>query len=762
MFFPVTEEIFEFITDQLSDFIIITDLESKIITVNKTLLDLLPWSREDLIGKPLSIIFGKDEDVFQTMKFNRPQLVSIASHNQKIPAQFSSSIMFDRDDNARGILVVGKDMRETSKLTSNIDRLRKSIKQHTEETKTKISLLSDALASVGESVLITDVSQRIIFYNKMAEETFGFRAMELMGKSPEILYETSDSNSFKGNWHGEVMAVKKTGEKFPALLTTSTVTNKNGITTGIIGVLRDISEIRALVEKLEEAGITLEKRVQLRTEELEKSKILWEKTFDSIEDMVSIHNTDDKILRVNKAITKKFNKTHSELEGKDCCSLFDREELFPCYEVKKLKKSVQKEIKSEKLGGTFVISASPMFNEHGEVEGIIHIATDVTKRKTLEEQLMQSSKMAAIGTLVAGIAHELNNPLTIIMGYCYMLLNDPSLGNEFKERLKKVQEQSNRAKKIIYNLSVFGRSHKLEKRNVDLLELIEKTLELRNYDLERKDIEIIRNFEENLPFVYVDENQIQQVILNIINNAVDAILSFKDEGTIEINVTRDNDKINLIFSDDGAGIAPGHISKIFDPFYTTKEVGKGTGLGLSISYGIIKEHNGDISVKSECGKGTNFTITLPVSRLTEIEEKEDVISELKGNSPSGSILVVDDEALIVDVIISSLKKHGYTVKGALDGKKAIELIKEMDFDVVISDYRMPNLSGEKLYSTLLEIKPSLLKKLIYITGEIVDETNLAFIKENELPVLQKPFDINKLIEIVSDLIPDVQDVMRNA
>jgi len=754
MFFPVTEDIFEFITDQLSDFIIITDFESKIKTLNKTLLDLLPWNREDLTGKPLSIIFGKDEDVFQTMKFNRPQLVSIASHTQKIPAQFSSSVIFDREDNARGILVVGKDMRETSKLTSNIDRLKKTIKQHTEETTTKISLLSDALASVGESVLITDISQRIIFYNKRTEETFGFGSTELLGKGPGVLYEITDSNSFKGNWQGEVMAVKKTGEKFPALLTTSTVTNKNGITTGIIGVLRDISEIRSLVEKLEEAGINLERRVQLRTEELEKSKILWERTFDSIEDMVSIHNIDDKIVRVNKAIAKKFNKTPSELEGKDCCSLFTEEEPCPCYEVIKSKKSVQKEIRSEKLGGVFVISASPIFNDSGEVEGIIHIASDITKRKTLEEQLIQSSKMAAVGTLVAGIAHELNNPLTIIMGYCYMLLNDPSLGNEFKERLKKVQEQSNRAKKIIYNLSVFGRSHKLEKRNVDLLELIEKTLELRNYDMERKDIEIIKNFEENLPFVYVDENQIQQVILNIINNAVDAILSFKDEGTIKINVTRDDDKIKLIFSDDGAGIDPRHINKIFDPFYTTKEVGKGTGLGLSISYGIIKEHRGDINVKSDPGKGTDFTITLPVSILTDIEEEEEV-SELKETSPTGSILVVDDEALIVDVIISSLKKHGYKVKGALDGKKAIEMIKKMDFDVVISDYRMPNLSGEKLYSTLVEIKPALLKKLIYITGEVVDETNLSFIRENELPVLHKPFDMNKLIEIVNDLIPDI-------
>jgi PAS domain S-box-containing protein len=758
MFFPVTEDIFDFIADQLSDFIIITDFESKIKTLNKPLLDLLPWSREELTDKPLSIIFGKDEDVFQTMRFNKPQLVSIASHNQKIPAQFSSSIVFDRQNNAKGILVIGKDMRETSKLTSNIDRLKKSIKQHREETTTKISLLSDALASVGESVLITDVSQRIIFYNKRTEETFGFSSMELLGKPSKMLYESTDSESFKGNWQGEVIAVKKTGEKFPALLTTSTVNNRNGVTTGIIGVLRDISEIRALVEKLEEAGINLEKRVQLRTEELEKSRILWERTFDSIEDMVSIHNIEDKIVRVNKAISKKFNKTPSELEGKDCCSLFLEEDFAdcPCYEVIKSKKTVQKEIKSEKLGGIFIISASPIFNEGGSIEGIVHIVSDITKRKTLEEQLMQSSKMAAIGTLVAGIAHELNNPLTIIMGYCYMLLSDPSLGNDFKERLKKIQEQSNRAKKIIYNLSVFGRNHKLEKRNVDILELIEKTLELINYDLERKDISIIRNFEENLPSVYVDEHQIHQVILNIINNAVDAILSFKNEGTIEINLAREEDKIRLIFSDNGPGIDPRHIKKIFDPFYTTKEVGKGTGLGLSISYGIIKEHNGDIIVKSEPGKGTDFIIDLPVSSLTDIEEKNELKSEEKLAPATGSILVVDDEELIVDVIISSLRKHGYKVKGASDGKKAIELIKEMDFDVVISDYRMPDLSGEKLYSTLVEIKPYLLKKLIYITGEIADEINLSFIRKNNLPVLQKPFDINKLIELVNDLIHNIQ------
>ena len=757
---PITELICNHILDKISDFLILTSLEGNIKLLNKPLLNALKCKKEDLIDKPVSIIFATDE-LFQTMKFDKPQLITLNYNNKKIPIQLSSTVIFDAEDTPTDILIIARDLRETSKLASDIELLKKNIRKSEEETTTKISLLSDALASVGESVFITDIYQRIIYCNKRGMETFNYDWNEFIGKEAEILYKTNDKESFRGSWRGEVIAMRKGKEKFPALLTTSSVKNKVGKEIGFVGVFQDITELKKLVDELEKASVDLEKRVILRTEELEKSRNLWEKTFNSIEDLVSIHDREDKIIRVNKAAAKKLNATPSELEGKDCCSLFMDENLSrnecPCHEVLKTQKTVQKEINSKKLDGTFTFSVSPIFNEREELEGLVHIVTDITKRKHLEEQLLHSTKMAAIGTLAAGITHEVNNPLTIIMGYCHILLNNPLYTGEIRNQLTKIYEQVNRAKKIIYNLSVFARSHKSEKRYIDLIDLMEKTLELRSYDLQRKNISIYREFQNNLPCVYVDGNQIQQVFFNLINNTIDAILSVKNQGKITIKIMQAQDKIRTVFADDGCGINPEDIPKIFDPFYTTKEIGKGTGLGLSISYGIIKDHNGNINVQSQPGEGTSFIIELPVASIipfftSQKEEKTEDSPETTTCRSKANILIVDDEELIAEILISSLKKYGFNVESSLDGHKALEMIKGIDFDLIISDYRMPDLSGEKLYEDLLEHKAELAKKLIYITGDTTDESILSFVQKRNIKLLHKPFDINKLIETINELL----------
>lgn len=233
------------------------------------------------------------------------------------------------------------------------------------------------------------------------------------------------------------------------------------------------------------------------------------------------------------------------------------------------------------------------------------------KLSDMQKELVQAEKLAAIGELASGVAHELNNPLTVVIGLVQIMLEEGGLTKEKKDDLEVVREQAERCRKIILNLLQFARKHETQKSLVQIEDVVEKTLELVEYDLRSFGIEILRNYEKSLPLVEVDLYQMQQVFLNIINNAHHSLKDVEKPKFV-IGLKKFGTKIQIQFSDNGCGIPDNIVKKIFDPFFTTKEVKKGTGLGLSISYGIIKEHGGDIKVESKEGEGTTFYIELPI------------------------------------------------------------------------------------------------------------------------------------------------------
>jgi signal transduction histidine kinase len=238
---------------------------------------------------------------------------------------------------------------------------------------------------------------------------------------------------------------------------------------------------------------------------------------------------------------------------------------------------------------------------------------DTTERKLLEAQLLQSEKLAAIGELVSGVAHEINNPLTGIIGLSQMLKQEADgLDMEQKKQLEIICSEGMRLKKIVSSLLSFARKQKPEKKQVIVNQLLENVLEMKNHELNITNIKVVRDFAEPMPFVEVDSQQIEQVLLNIINNAQQAMSKAHNRGTLTVRVYREDNILKIELMDDGPGIPKENLKKIFDPFFTTKEEGKGTGLGLSISYGIIKEHNGNLFAQSEEEKGTKFTIELPI------------------------------------------------------------------------------------------------------------------------------------------------------
>jgi signal transduction histidine kinase len=253
-----------------------------------------------------------------------------------------------------------------------------------------------------------------------------------------------------------------------------------------------------------------------------------------------------------------------------------------------------------------------MFNNVGEVIGSVHVTRDITEHKQIEEQLIMTDRLASIGELTSGITHELNNPLTSIIGFSQLLMEE-SLPDDIKKDLDVIHNEAVRASDIIKNLLTFARKHSPVKQVSQINKIMDDVLKLRAYEQKVNNIKVNTHFASDLPEIMVDYFQIQQVFLNIIINAESAMLEAHKHGTLTITTEWIGNFIITSFSDDGPGIDKKNIDRIYDPFFTTKDIGKGTGLGLSICHGIVTEHNGKIYVKSKLGKGTTFIIELPVN-----------------------------------------------------------------------------------------------------------------------------------------------------
>jgi len=343
----------------------------------------------------------------------------------------------------------------------------------------------------------------------------------------------------------------------------------------------------------------------------------WRTTFDSITDMISIHDKDNRILRVNKAVADMLKTTPKELIGKYCHELMHgtKEPPLNCPHLLTFKtgKPASIEIYNPFLEATFHESTSPIFNEKGEVTGTVIVTRDVTQQKRIEEQLIMTDRLASIGELSSGIAHELNNPLTSVIGFSQLLMEGDIPAN-IKEDLGTVYSEAQRAASIVKNLLTFARKHAPVKQLCQINSIIEDVLRLRAYEQRVNNIEIINHMATNLPGIMIDHFQMQQVFLNIIVNAEFAMLEAHHKGKLTITTEKIDNIVRISFADDGPGISEENMKHIFDPFFTTKEVGKGTGLGLSICHGIITEHGGKIYVKSEKGQGANFVVELPLNR----------------------------------------------------------------------------------------------------------------------------------------------------
>ena len=265
--------------------------------------------------------------------------------------------------------------------------------------------------------------------------------------------------------------------------------------------------------------------------------------------------------------------------------------------------------------GQFSANLSPMRDEQGHVTSIVLVLTDITDSAVLRDKLVHAEKMAAVGQLVSGVAHEVNNPLTAILGFADLLMENPELPESARKDLRVILQEAQRTKQIVQNLLSFARQMPPQRHAIQLNSILRRTIQLRSYDFNSHGVEVIEHLDEGLPEIIGDASQLQQVFLNILNNAYDAVHETGQPARIEIMATKAGAGIEISFRDNGSGIS--HPDRIFDPFFTTKEVGKGTGLGLSICYGFVKEHGGEILCHNNPdGRGATFIIRLPAAPHT--------------------------------------------------------------------------------------------------------------------------------------------------
>ncbi|MDD5510014.1 MAG: response regulator [Dehalococcoidales bacterium] len=395
----------------------------------------------------------------------------------------------------------------------------------------------------------------------------------------------------------------------------------------------------------------------------------------------------------------------------------------------------------------FDVVAAPLSNNDGTVS-TIGVFRDVTERrraelekKELERKAQLSDRLASIGEMASGIAHEINNPLTGVIGFSELMMTKDIPG-DIRKDLEVIHDGSKRVAGIVKGLLTFARQRKPERTYTDINQIVADTLALRSYALETSNIMVDAVLDPDLPRTMADAGQLQQVFMNIIVNGEAEMKKAHGKGNFTVKTERIADIIRISFRDDGPGIARENMDKIFDPFFTTKPVGEGTGLGLSLCHGIIAEHQGRIYAESEPVKGATFVVELPV--VVEEREEADTPTGEPVKVAGARILIVDDEPTILEFLSRLLASEGHQVETVDNSSDALEMIKGRRYSIILLDVKLPDMGGIELYQRIKEIAPSLTRRVVIITGDVAGAGTSKFLKENKIPYITKPFDIKLL------------------
>ncbi len=537
----------------------------------------------------------------------------------------------------------------------------------------------------------------------------------------------------------------------------------HGATVGAVAVVSEqpgafsSEDLRLLSTVAMHAAITL---ANARLVDLiRRGKEQWETTFHAIDDGIAVVDHQGCIRRANPALARLLRKPLTEVIGKNLTGeLLDRSiELAGLLEAVRCgERRPALARRFDSIDRVLKISASRIEGEvtHGWVVTLIE---DVTEQRAMEAQLIQTEKMAAVGQLVSGVAHELNNPLTSIVGLSEFLQEQPGTAERDREHLKVIHEQAERAAQIVRNLLTFARKGPTDVGTIGLNDVVRRAAALINYELRLREIEFDVSLAERLPMVMGDRYQIQQVVLNLVTNAVQAVSDNPPDRPRVVRVQTESrgSMVVLRVGDSGSGIPENLVPQIFTPFFTTKDPGRGTGLGLSITFGIVEGHGGTITVERGLDGGAAFVVALPAAPVREREPAPEILPANGQTRPAAKlaaertaaqervILLVDDDPAVRRMIGTLFAEDQQRVEPARNAAHAAELLEHRRYDLILADPRAAVTAGQTFADLLCSQQPQLKTRTVFLTGDVRPETD-EWLRRLGCRYLRKPFNIREL------------------
>jgi PAS domain S-box-containing protein len=483
----------------------------------------------------------------------------------------------------------------------------------------------------------------------------------------------------------------------------------------------------------------------------------WETTFNALAEGLAVVDEHDQIRRANRALAALVGRPLSTLSGHGLPDV-----LLPgSAELPQVLAAARRGTPAPPLMGRSArdrvlrITAAPMRGD-GPAAWAVVLVEDVTEQERLESQLIQSEKMAAVGQLVSGVAHELNNPLTSVAGLAEFLLEQPAPGERDRDHLRVIREQADRATKIVRNLLTFARKGPAEVEPFQLNELVERTVALVAYEARLQEITFDVTLDPSLPVAAGDRYAIQQVVLNLVTNAIQAVRENPPDRVrrIAITTSAEGAGVTLRVADSGPGIDSALLPHLFTPFFTTKDPGHGTGLGLSISYRILENHGGSLAAERAAEGGAAFVMRLPVGPPAARAKAPEEPARPSGDAaPAGTraVLIVDEDPAVRRMLTALLAAGGRRVDTAANAAQAAVLLRGTAYDLVVADARVPVSAGERFGDFLGREWPHLRRRTIFLTADVRPDTE-AWLRGLGCPFFYKPFRVAELKSAIAGVL----------
>jgi PAS domain S-box-containing protein len=481
---------------------------------------------------------------------------------------------------------------------------------------------------------------------------------------------------------------------------------------------------------------------------------------EQAEELIWIVRRDGRFEHTNSALRRAVGYTIEELDGLTLSDLVAEESREQATAVEKAVHAGEgwrgTLVRRRKDGSTFPSAAIvvPLTDDRGRVGTVLGVERDMTEELRLRQQLIHTERLSAVGQLVSGVAHELNNPLQSILGFSELLI-ESERRRATRRDLERVRSEAERAGKIVGNLLAFVRRTSTERTEADFNELVSGALAIRAYELKTRNIDLVESYAPGLGSVKVNREEVRQILINLVLNAEHAMQRANGGGRLEVRTRGSVSEVFVEIADDGPGVPPHLEGQIFEPFFTTKGVGEGTGLGLPISVGIAEAHGGSL-VLVPSPAGACFRLTLPASGHAGVRDGAAQAIARAAAEPGRCALVVDDEGAVREMLERMLRKRGFSVDSAEDGRAASALVSSRAYDLILCDIRMPRMGGLMLYERIREEYPSLLRGFAFITGDTVNTEIPDLVEPTNVPILSKPFtttDLDALLKQIDSLSP---------